>query len=166
MATTPVPVKPSAPAVTTTPPDVWRSFRNEMDRLFDRFTGGFGLPPFPSFRVESAFSIPCPAVDVTEDDKAFKLSAELPGMTEKDIQVSLSGNTLVITGEKKQETEKKEKGYYLSERSYGEFQRTFTLPDGADAEKVEAGIANGVLTVTIPKTAQAAPKKIEVKAAA
>ena len=87
-------------------------------------------------------------------------------MTEKDIQVSLSGNTLVIKGEKRQEREEKEKGYHLSERIYGEFQRSFLLPESADGEKVEAKFANGVLTVTVPKTAQVAAKKIEVKTAA
>ena len=164
MATVPVPVKQSAPVAAGTP-DVWRSFRTEMDRLFDRFTGGFGIMPFPSFRSDLAFSVPSPAVDLTEDDNSFRLSAELPGMNEKDVEVSLSGTTLTIKGEKKQEREEKDKGYYLSERSYGSFQRAFTLPEGADGEKIAASFANGVLTVTVPKTAQAAPKKIEVKAA-
>jgi HSP20 family protein len=99
----------------------------------------------------------------TEDDTSFKVTAELPGMTEKDVQFTLSGNTLLVRGEKPQEKEQNDKGYYLSERSYGEFQRSFLLPDGVDAEKFEAGAANGVLTVTIPKNAQAAPKKIEVR---
>jgi HSP20 family protein len=165
MATTPVPLKQSAPVVSGTP-EIWRSLRTEMDRLFDRFTSGFGFVPFPALRSETVFNIPSPAVDITEDDKSFKLTAELPGMTEKDVQVSLSGNTLFVKGEKRQEKEQKEKGYYLSERSYGEFQRTFILPEGVDPEKIEAAVANGVLTVTVPKNAQAAPKKIEVKAAA
>jgi len=165
MATNPVPVKQSPQAVATAP-DIWRSFRTEMDQLFDRFTSGFGMLPFPGFRSETTFSVPVPAVDITEDDASFKLSAELPGMTDKDIQVSVSGKMLLIKGEKKQEKEQKEKGYYLSERCYGEFQRTFALPEGVDAEKIEAAVANGVLTVTVPKNAQAAPKKIEVKAAA
>ncbi|MDR3529157.1 MAG: Hsp20/alpha crystallin family protein [Rhodopila sp.] len=164
MATTPVPVKQSAPAVTGTP-DIWRSFRTEMDRLFDRFTGGFGMVTFPSFRSEPAFTVPSPAVDITEGDTSFTFTAELPGMTEKDIQVSLSGNTLLIKGEKRQEKEEKDKGYYLSERSFGEFQRSFILPEGVDGEKIDARFANGVLTVTVPKTVQATPKKIEVKAA-
>jgi HSP20 family protein len=164
MATTPVPVKQSAQGLTEAP-EMWRSFRSEMDRLFDRFTSGFGMIPFPSFRSESSITVPSPAVDITEDDTSIKLSAELPGMTEKDIEVSVSGNTLVIKGEKRQEKEQKEKGYYLSERSYGQFQRSFILPDGVDAEKIEAGIAKGVLTVTVPKNAQAATKKIEVKSA-
>jgi HSP20 family protein len=164
MATTPVPVKQTPPAINS-PPDVWRSFRSEFDRLFDRFTAGFGIMPFPSFRSEAVFSVPTPAVDITEDDAAFKLTAELPGMTEKDINVSLSGNTLSIKGEKRQETEKTGEGYHLSERTYGEFQRAFTLPSGVDAEKVAAEFSQGVLTITVPKVAQAMPKKIEVKAA-
>lgn len=165
MATTPVPVKQSTPTISGTP-EVWRSFRTEMDRLFDRFTGGFGILPFPGFRSEPAFALPFPAVDINEDEKFFKVTAELPGMTDKDVDVSLSGNTLVIKGKKEEEKEQKEKGYYLSERSYGEFQRSFILPEGIDAEKIEASVSKGVLTVTVPKTAQAVAKKIEVKASA
>lgn len=164
MATTPVPVKQSGPAPVGTP-DIWRSFRTEMDRLFDRFNSGFGMTPFPGLRYKSSFSVPSPAVDIAEDEASFKLSAELPGMTEKDIQVSLSGDTLTIKGEKRQEREETKNDYHLTERSYGEFQRSFILPQGVDGEKIDAAFANGVLTVTVPKTAQASPKKIEVKAA-
>lgn len=164
MATTPVPVKRSAPAPSTTP-DIWRSLRSEMDRLFDRFTTGFGMPPLPTFGFEPAF-VASPAVDITEDAASFKVSAELPGMTGKDIQVSVSGDTLTIKGEKRQERDEKDKGYHLTERTYGEFQRSFILPDGVDGEKIAAEFANGVLTLTLPKTHKAAPKKIEVKTAA
>ncbi len=164
MATTPVPVKQTAPAASGAP-EVWRSFRTEMDRLFDRFTGGFGMLPFAGFRSD-AIGAGFPAVDISEDDAAFKVTAELPGMTEKDVEVSLSGNTVVIKGKKEQAKEQKDSGFYLSERSYGEFQRSFLLPDGVDTTKIDAGVANGVLTVTVPKTAQAAAKKIEVKSAA
>src|SRR5271167_4664728 len=108
MATTPVQVKQNAPAPSTTP-DVWRALRTEMDRLFDRF--GFGAGPLFSTRLNDPFSVASPAVDITEDDSAFKLSAELPGLTEKDIQVSVSGDTLTITGEKQQEREDKQQNY-------------------------------------------------------
>jgi HSP20 family protein len=165
MATTPVPVKQSGSA-SGGMPDAWRSLRTEMDRLFDRFTSGFGMSPFPSLRFETSFGIPSPAMDITEDEAAFKLSVELPGLTEKDIQVSLSGDMLTIKGEKRQEREEKAKNYYLSERSYGEFQRAFILPEGVERENIAAVFANGVLTVTLPKTHQAAPKKIEVKGGA
>ncbi|HET8997989.1 MAG TPA: Hsp20/alpha crystallin family protein [Acetobacteraceae bacterium] len=172
MSTAPVEVKKTpAPAQT---PDAWRSFRTEMDRLFDRFAGGFGFPSLSRMfdggngGVETAFSVPSPAVDITEDDAAYKLSAELPGMAETEIEVSVVDDTLTIKGEKKQETEKQEKNYYLSERSYGSFQRSFALPDSVDAEKIGAEFAKGVLTVTLPKKPEAKveAKKIEVKPAA
>lgn len=162
MATTPVPVKKSAPAHVGTP-DAWRSLRSEMDRLFDRFTNGFGVPSFPAFGFEPGI-VASPAVDITEDTTSFKLSAELPGMTAKDVQVSLSGDTLTIRGEKRQERDEKDKGYHLTERTYGEFQRSFDVPDDVDGEKIAAEFANGVLTLTLPKTKAAAPKKIEIKA--
>ena len=174
MATTPVEVKKTSPAPANAP-DAWRSFRSEMDRLFDRFAGGWGMPSLrrmfdvePAFRYESTFSVPSPAVDITEDAAAYKVTAELPGMSEKEIEVVLSDDTLTLKGEKRQEKEQKEKNFYLSERSYGSFQRSFTLPDAVDREKIAADFAKGVLTITMPKTAKAkeSQKKIEVKAGA
>lgn len=156
MATVPVPVKQSALAPADTP-DVWSSLRSEMDRLLDTFTGRFGVTPFLSTRFGSLSGVLSPAVDITEEEGAFKVSAEVPGMAEKEIRVSLSGDTLTIKGEKRQEREEKGKNRYLSERSYGEFQRAFSLPADVDREKIEAAFANGVLTVTLPKTAKAAP---------
>lgn len=172
MSTAPMEVK-KTPAPTQTP-DVWRNFRTEMDRLFDRFAGGFGLPSLSRMfdggngAFETSFSVPSPAVDITEDAAGYRLSAELPGMAEQDIEVSVTDDTLTIKGEKKQETEKQDKNYYLSERSYGSFQRSFVLPDSVDADKINAEFAKGVLTVTLPKKPEAKvePKKIEVKPAA
>ncbi len=165
MATAPVPIKQPTPLASAIP-DILQIFRTEMDRLVDRFTTPFGIAPLSALRSDPAFRIPNPAVDITEDDASFKFTAELPGLTEKDVQVSLAGNTLVIKGEKLQEREEKDKGVHLSERAYGEFQRSFLLPEGADGERIDARFANGVLTLIVPKTAQAAPKKIEVKASA
>lgn len=169
MASTPVEVKKTPPVPAA--PDAWRSLRTEMDRLFDRFAGGWGMPSFgrmfdlaPTFRTEVA--MPLPAVDITEDDGGYKITAELPGLEEKDVEVTLSDDVLTIKGEKSTETEKKEKNYHLSERSYGAFQRSFVLPVGVDADKIAASVAKGVLTVTVPKGAAAKPKTIEVKAAA
>ena len=172
MANTPVEVKRTAP--TPAPAnDVWQSFRTEMDRLFDRF--GFGVKPFrswfdmqPDFQFRTTFEMPSPAIDIVEEPTCYKLTAELPGMAEKDVELVVSGDTMTLKGEKKQETERKEKNYTLSERSYGSFQRTFTLPDGIDRDKISADFGKGVLTITLPKTpaAVAEPKKIEVKAAA
>jgi HSP20 family protein len=145
-----------------------------MDRLFDRFASGFGMPSLrrifdadvPS-GFGTALTVPNPAIDVTEDANAYRLTAELPGMAESEIEVALTDDTLTIKGEKKQETEKKEKNCYLSERSYGAFQRSFALPDSVDRDKIGAEFAKGVLTVTMPKLPEAKtePKKIEVKAA-
>ena len=99
--------------------------------------------------------MPAPAVDITEDDKAYKMTAELPGTSEKEIEVLISGDTLTLEGEKRQEKEQKDKNLYLSERSYGAFQRTFYVPDGVDRDKISADFSKGVLSITVPKTAKA-----------
>ncbi len=152
-----------------------QAFHAEMDRLFDRFTRGFGLPSFgrifdtePSWPAVMPFTGMGPAVDVTEDEKAYAVTAELPGLEEKDVEVTVSGDTLTIKGEKHAEKEDTGKNYYVSERSYGAFQRMFTLPDGVDRDAIGANFAKGVLTVTLPKTAaaQKEQKKIEIKKAA
>ncbi len=108
-----------------------------------------------------------PAVDVTETDKTYEITAELPGMDEKNIEVKVADGVLTIEGEKQEEKEKKEKDYYLSERSFGSFQRSFKVPNGVDTDKIDATFKNGVLKVILPKSAEAqkAEKKITVKAA-
>jgi len=170
MADTQVPVKKTAP---TTAMEPFRAFRTEMDRLLDRFMTGFPWPMMgrslwqePSWDFQTTFELAAPKVDVSEDDKGFKLSAELPGLTEKDIEVSVASGMLTLKGEKQQEKEEKGKQYWLSERSYGSFQRSFALPEGADPDKVEAQFAKGVLTITLPKKPDMVKqaKKIEVKA--
>lgn len=175
MAQTTVEVKRSekTAAPVPAPVDIWQSFRNDMQRLFDQFWSRGFLPSLPrAFDIEPMWrqwpsvGLARPAVDYSEDDKAYRITAELPGMSEKDIDVSLSGDTLTIKGEKRSEKEEKAKNYYLSERSYGSFQRSFTLPDGVDRDKIEASFATGVLTLTLPKTPETVKqqKKIEVKA--
>ncbi len=168
MADVPVEVKKAAPAETPGP-DVWRSFRGEMDRLFDRF----GLPSLrrlfevePAWRGASAFSFAAPPIDMSEDETAYKITAELPGLDAKDVEVSVTGDRLIVKGEKRQEKEEKNKNYYFSERAYGAFQRAFELPASVDRDKVAADFAKGVLTITLPKTpeAQQQAKKIEIKA--
>lgn len=107
-----------------------------------------------------------PQVDVTENDQEIKVAAELPGLTEKDVEVSLANDMLTISGEKRAEKEDKGENYYRMERSYGSFQRTIPLPTEVEANKVDATFKNGVLTVTLPKSAQAVQnrKKIAIKA--
>jgi HSP20 family protein len=177
MAST-IDVKKSAPAPTSPampPADPWGSFRDEMDRLFDRFSGAFGMPSLrrmfgfePAFRSGGAFSFATPSVDVAEDDKAFTITAEMPGLEAQDIDVTISGDMLILKGEKRQEKEEKETNYYMSERAYGAFQRSFALPEGVDRDGIAADLAKGVLRITLPKTAaaQKPAKKIEVKTAA
>jgi len=174
MANTPVDVKNTVPVPANTP-DSWRSLRTEMDRLFDRFSGGWGMPSLrrmfdaePPWRYETSLNLPTPAVDISEDDTGYKVTAELPGMNEKEIEVAVSDGMLTLKGEKRANREQKDKNFYLSERSYGSFQRSFYVPDGVNRDKIAADFANGVLTVTMPKTAKAVEqqKKIEVKAAA
>jgi len=170
MANTPVEVVKQTPP-TKPAPDAWRSLRGEMDRLFDRFSSGFGMPSLgrmfdttPMLRTE--FTVPTPAVDIIEDAAGYKVTAELPGMDEKDIEVALSDDVLTIKGEKTAETEKQDANTYLSERCYGAFQRSFVVPDGVDGDKIKADFAKGVLTVMLPKAAPAVKKTIEVKKAA
>ena len=105
-------------------------------------------------------------MDVVEKDKEYEITAELPGTDEKNVEIKLSNRTLTIKGEKKEEKEEREKDYYLSERRYGSFQRSFQVPDSVDAEKIEASFAKGVLTIRLPKTAEAqkSEKTIAVKA--
>ncbi len=155
--------------------EAWQPFeslRQEIDRLFDDF--GWGWRPFrrPLFAAEPLFGRQLrwptmPVVDVVESEKAYEITAELPGMDEKSIEVKVADGSLTIKGEKKEEKEEKKKDYYLHERHFGSFERSFDVPDTVDADKIEASFKKGVLTVTLPKKpeAQKPAKKIEVKAA-
>ncbi len=164
---------------TTTPtPQMWQPFeslRREIDRMFDDFGGGSWRSPFrgsffePFRRGEAALAA-LPAVDVTETEKAYEITADLPGIDEKNIDVKFANGVLTIKGEKqdeKEEKEEKNKGYYVRERSFGSFERSFEVPDSVDTDKIEATFRKGVLTLTLPKSAEAqkAEKKIAVKAA-
>jgi len=133
--------------------------QREMNRVFDSFNRNWGLGAFPEFT--GSFM---PRLDVTEGTKAFTVTAELPGMNEKEIDLSVSGDTLTIRGEKKEEKEDKNKNYYYSERSYGTFMRSIPLPRQVETDKVSASFKKGVLTITLPKTAAAmeSTKKIDV----
>ena len=126
--------------------------------------GGFWRAPFR--RIESTFET-MPAVDFTETDKSYEVTVELPGMDEKNVEVKLVDHTLTIKGEKRDEKEETKKDYYMRERSFGSFRRIVTVPEGVDADKVEATFKKGILTVTLPKTeeAQRAEKNITIKSA-
>ncbi|MBZ0156566.1 MAG: Hsp20/alpha crystallin family protein [Alphaproteobacteria bacterium] len=135
------------------------SLRKEMDALFDDFFRGFDRESF-----KGTFGSFSPKVDVVENDKDIKVTAELPGLDEKDIDVSLHKDVLTISGEKREEREDKEKDYYRMERSFGSFSRSIPLPVEVQTDKVEAQFRKGVLTITLPKTAKAIKetKKIAV----
>ena len=139
------------------------SLQREVDRLFDDFTRGF--PAFYSAGAAGAAEL-LPSVDVTETDKQIEITAELPGLEEKDVQVNVADNVLTIRGEKKAEKEEKDKTFRLVERSYGSFVRSLELPEGVNADAIKASIDKGVLKVTVPKPAPAQVKKIDVKTAA
>jgi HSP20 family protein len=124
-------------------------------RLARMMEEAFGRPARPGQLV--------PAIDVSEDDGNYVVSAELPGVKKDDVTVECQDGVLTIRGEKKSEREeKKEKGRYL-ERSYGSFSRSFTLPSNADPDRIQAGFKDGVLTVTIAKTEETKPKVISIK---
>lgn len=131
--------------------------RNEINRIFE--------DPLSMIPGTSFFEGWEPAVDVYEDKDKITVRAELPGMKQQDIQVSVERNTLTISGERKEEEEHKEGETYRSERFYGRFQRSITLPQPVDSGKIKATYKDGVLEVICPKSEEAKPKQIEVKAA-
>ena len=174
MTATKVPVTTSKSTTQpATAPQAWQPFetlRREVDRLFDDFGNDVWRRPFGAFARFEPFVrnfSALPAVDVAETDKAYEISAELPGMDGKNIEVDVVNGGLTIKGEKKDEKEEKDKDRHVSERRYGSFERYFRLPDGVDTGKIEASFANGVLKVVLPKKpeAQQPAKRIEVKAA-
>jgi HSP20 family protein len=141
------------------------SLHRSIDRLFTNAWGG-ALAPSLLSETWSAGRV-TPSVDVVEDDKAFRVSVELPGMTDKDVAVTVADRVLTIRGEKKEEKEKKDKDVYRRERAYGSFRRAIELPSDVDAAKIEAVFKDGVLKIDLPKTqeAQDRVKQIPVKAA-
>ena len=152
--------------------DVFDTFRREMDRMFDRLTDNFAFPSLTDFPTTEHFwprvaNVTAPVVDMTGDEKSYHVTAELPGVEDKDVEVTVGDDYLFIKAEKQQAHEDKTKDHFVSERSYGVFQRTFALPADIDRNAIDAKFAKGVLTVTLPKSAeaQASAKKIEVKAA-
>lgn len=124
----------------------------EIDRLFDDAFRGFGFPALNMPQWPSDWSgMLKPALDIQETDKQYKIALEVPGVEEKDIQITLDNDVLMVRGEKRQEQEKKEGGFHRVERSYGSFQRALNLPDDANQDSIKASFKNGVLTVTIDK---------------
>lgn len=143
------------------PQDTWGALRGDMDRLFDSFFGG-ARGGFPSLLRSADLGIVTPSIDVRETDKEIVVEAELPGMDEKDVTVTLRDGVLSIRGEKKSSREETKDEVHISERSYGSFQRSLRVPDTVEVEKVAAAFDKGVLTVTMPKSAEAANRERKI----
>ncbi len=141
--------------------DPFVTLRREMDRMFDDFFGGTALRP-----ALAGWQGTAPAVDIDETDKELVVTAELPGVTDKDVEVSLAGDILTIRGEKKAEHEQKNGDSYYAERRFGSFSRSLRLPFEVRDDKVDARFKDGVLTIHLPKPEdlQKSVRKIEVKA--
>ncbi|MEB3045473.1 Hsp20/alpha crystallin family protein [Rhizobium mulingense] len=142
--------------------DPFLSLHREVNRLFDDVFRGFGSG-LPSMRGASSFGAGWPSVEISDTDKQIKVTAEVPGLEEKDIEVFLNDGVLTLKGEKRSETEDKEKQF--SERYYGRFERRIPLGTEVKEDQVDATFKNGVLTVNLPKTekAQSQVKRIAIK---
>lgn len=170
------PAKPDEKAKPPTAVQARRPFetlRQQVDRLFDEFDRDFWAAPFrrSAFDLEPFWrrqitGTTVPAVDIVEKDKAYEVKADLPGLDEKKLDVKVTDGMLTIKGEKQEEKEERKKDYYLHERHFGAFERSFRLPETVDPDKIEASFKKGVLTVTLPKRpeTQKPEKKIEIKA--
>ena len=163
-------------AATKTEKHPMRRLRKDIEHLFENFERDFGvwpswqrlfnIEPFfePFRRFEPLGSGKQPVADLVENDREFRVKAELPGMTDENVEVTFSEGLLTIKGEKEEKREEKDEDYHLSERHYGSFRRSFSLPQSIDAGKVEASMKDGVLTVILPKRPEAKKeaKKISV----
>ena len=132
------------------------TFRREMDRLFERFLG-------EQPRLDLSEVGWSPHLDMTETKESLIVKAELPGLEVKDLNITISGSTLTLKGEKRQAKEEKDEHHHLIERSYGGFARTVELPMTVAADKVKAAFKNGVLTITLPKTEESKRKAISIE---
>jgi len=138
--------------------------RFEMDRLFDDFWRGSGAFPGP-FAAADARPFE-PRIDVEETDAEVRVTAELPGLEEKDLELSLDRDTLTLRGEKREEREEQRRGWWHHERQYGSFARRIPLGSDVEADKAEARFKNGVLTVTLPKTEEARQRAVAIPVSA
>ena len=170
---TKVPVT-TEPKMPPTAMEQWRPFdslRREVDRLFDDFSMSPFRLPFrrpvldiePFWQPESWMTTP--PIDLAEREAAFEMTADMPGLEEKDIEVKVANGVMTVKGEKHEEKEEKKEDFHLKERRFNSFERSIRVPETVDADKIEATFKNGVLKVVMPKTAEAQKptKKIEVK---
>ena len=152
--------------------DYFGGLRDEIERVFEDFDRGmWGLPARwrglrmePVWRPKMPFAM-TPSVDICEKEDMYEVTADLPGLDEKNVEVALSGDMLTIKGQREEKKEEKKKDYYVSERQFGAFERSFHIPEEVETGKIEAKFKNGVLTVSLPKKPDAvkAEKKISIK---
>lgn len=155
-------VQPAPPALRRADP--FEALQQEVERVFDTFNGFRAWPavlsrPWPAIFDGQNF---VPRLEVVESDAAIEIAAELPGMDEKDIEISVADGSLTIRGEKNYERDEKQKNYRLVERSYGSFERTLAMPAGVETSKIKAKLNKGVLKVEIPKSAAAKAQHVQI----
>jgi len=139
-------------------PSDYVGIQRDINRLFDNFFRAGS--PVEETMASSTFA---PAVDIAEQENEYIVKVELPGVAKDEVRISVESNVLTVKGEKKQEKEEKNKNFHRVERSYGSFQRSFTLPSTVKNDKIDAVFDGGILTITMPKSEAAKPKQIEVK---
>ena len=132
----------------------------EMDRMFEDFFGG----RWPKMAGPSSDLILRPSIDIAESKKAYRISVEVPGVEENELELNVEGDTLIISGEKRQEHEDDEEGFHRVERSYGSFRRLLSLPEDADVDGIEASFRKGVLKIKVPRreSSQSSARRIEI----
>ncbi|MCS3627264.1 HSP20 family protein [Salinibacter ruber] len=138
-----------------TPNRTVRDLQREVDSIFDRFFGRGGD--------DDTSTVWAPRTDLSETDDAFRIRLDVPGMTKDDIAINLQNNTLTVSGERSSERQKDGEEYVRVERAFGNFHRTFTLPDAVDPDRVEATYDEGVLTINVPKTEKSTRRQIEIQ---
>lgn len=143
--------------------DPFSAFRAEMDKMFHNFFPASGFPVGFPFGGSGASGLVVPSADVKESDHTVTISAELPGLAEDDVDVTVRNGMLTIKGEKSEEKKEDKENYHLTERRYGEFQRSFKIPDGVDESKIKAAFEKGVLTITMPKSKDGGSQERKIK---
>lgn len=149
------PSRPEGAGRVVRPTSAFDLLQQQIDRVFDNFTTLSGLPV-------GAFT---PSMEVAETPQGLEITTELPGIDEKDLEISVADGVLTIRGEKKEEKKEEKKTYRVVERSYGSFERSLALPRSVDTANVNATMSNGVLKITIPKSLEAQAQQIKIKKA-
>jgi HSP20 family protein len=150
-----VPVQRNLPSIPSTEDNTFMAMHQRMQNLFDEFSHRLGMPAWPSMPGPFNGGFLRPSIDIKGDKNQYTLSLELPGVERDEVQLEVEGDTLVISGEKRQEKDNSEENYHFVERHYGAFQRVLSLPTDADADNIRANFKNGVLRVTIGRREEA-----------